>query len=97
MVDNAIILFKEQMGLGINYQSIASDLGYSVAHLRRLFHKVLGKGPKIIFQQIRMQEAQRMKVESDKTMTEIGVLLGFSSLSAFSRAYGQYFKQLGSS
>ncbi len=64
---------------------LSEDTGYSYSYLSHLFSQKMGQTLKSFFASIRMDVAD--KLLSEKSVTEVSELLGYSSVHAFSRAY----------
>ena len=64
---------------------LSEDTGYSYSYLSHLFSQKMGQTLKAFFTSIRMDAAD--KLLSEKTVSEVSELLGYSSVHAFSRAY----------
>lgn len=74
-----------------NMPVIARAAGVSVRRLEMLFARELGTSPAATFRQLRLSEARRMVLSSRLPLSEVAVRCGFSSLSAFSRAFSRAF------
>ncbi|MGE9291349.1 MAG: AraC family transcriptional regulator, partial [Puniceicoccales bacterium] len=66
---------------------LAQGLGYSVSHLRSVFHNRLGVSLGRYMRESRLSEAAKLLQESDLNVTEVAKRTGFDSLFAFSRAF----------
>jgi len=69
----------------------ASQLGVSARHLRRLFEEELGRTPKQIAGQNRLNFARKLLLETTLPVTEIAFASGFSSLRRFNDAVQKRF------
>lgn len=83
----AIQWYAERMAGNPSFAEIARAAGVSTAHLRRLFHEVLQASPNQIMDQLRFQRAMQLMSDPAVKLEEVGDQCGFSSASAFSRAF----------
>lgn len=72
---------------------IAAFLGVSQSYLMHLFKEVTGTSLMTYVNQLKINEACRLLVFSNKSLAEIAYELGFSSQSQFSRNFKAYVKQ----
>ena len=68
-------------------ESLSRQFAISVAHIRRLFQRELGRSPREILQEVRLARAKEMLAEPRNKIETIARACGFESASAFSRAY----------
>ena len=73
----------------LTLDKICTDLGFSVATLRRLVQKCCGQSPIAYFNGLKILEAQRLIAQTPLNNTEIAERLGFSSVHHFSKAFKQ--------
>ena len=66
---------------------LAARLGVSVAGLRRAFAARRGRSPQQIRSRIVLEAARRELLSTDRTVLDIALEFGFSSHSAFTKAY----------
>ncbi|HEV8712064.1 MAG TPA: GlxA family transcriptional regulator [Candidatus Binatia bacterium] len=71
---------------------LASKEGISQREIRRLFQKYLGSSPQAYHRILRLQKAQSMLRQTDKSISEVALACGFTSSSDFSRAYRRQFR-----
>ena len=78
--------------LSTDVATLAAGLHLSAAHLRRLFRKHLGVSPKAYLLQRRLTRARSLLLQTDLSVTEIALRLGYAMphhfTEAFSRAEG---------
>jgi AraC family transcriptional regulator len=86
-VEEACSLYIGNLRNPLSVDEIATEIGISPPHLRRLFRQVKGCSPKEVFTEIRMNIARRRLLLGEETVAELSDRLGFSEPSAFSRAY----------
>jgi AraC family transcriptional regulator len=89
-INRAIDYILNHINEELTVDNIASYIGFSRFHFSRLFKKETGEGIFQFIKRIRMeQSAFRLKVETDKSITEIGGDYGYSS-SNYSTAFKQH-------
>ena len=81
-------LFRAEPEWGID--DIASRIGLSAAHLRRLFRRYRYVSPRESRERIIMERARGILVHSHFDILEVALACGFTGHSAFSRAYRRY-------
>lgn len=86
-VDAVIAWYLERLQEGPTLEEAARAHAVSVAHLRRLFHRVTGRGPQEVLAQMRFQRAAALVRDTQQPLAEIAAELGFSEPSAFTRAF----------
>jgi AraC-like DNA-binding protein len=78
---------RAHLSEAVTISDIASELGYSVSHLRAVFRDRLGVSLGRYMRESRLSEAAQLLQSSDHNISEIGERCGFESLYAFSRAF----------
>lgn len=73
----------------LTLSQIASDLGYSVSQMKKLFQKDTGGGIIDYFIGLKIDEAKRLIREGNYTLTQIAERLGYENPSYFSRLFKQ--------
>jgi AraC family transcriptional regulator len=66
---------------------LAQEVGISEFHFSRLFKKATGLSPSLYFIRQRIANAQRMLQETDASIIEIGMAVGYSSPSHFAKVF----------
>jgi AraC family transcriptional regulator len=93
---NALPAFKlrrvtERMAAQIDQEFCLSQLALeadmSVSHFSRLFKKATSFSPSQYFIQLRVQEAQRLLRETDRSVIDVGLDVGYSSPSHFAQVF----------
>lgn len=74
-------------------REIADALGYSYAHLCRVFHEKMGVTISHYCAEKRLELAHDKLTEGEMSVTELATALGYSSIYAFSRAYKARYKE----
>ncbi|MGB1141656.1 MAG: helix-turn-helix domain-containing protein [Halioglobus sp.] len=75
----------------ISVQSLASACNISVSALERRFRKHLGKTPRQYINEVRLDNARQMLLETEKPIGTIALDTGFADHSHFSRAFVRHF------
>jgi AraC family transcriptional regulator, glycine betaine-responsive activator len=70
---------------------IARELGISARQLERLFGRHLNCSPKKYYLDMRLQKAQKLLVQTDMSVTEIGFATGFNSSNHFAKTYRAHY------
>lgn len=86
-----IINYIDEHFLDICSLEELSRFGYTYNHICKIFKKTYGFSPSDYLLSKKMEHATTLLIEN-KTLAEIGELLGYSSPYNFSRAFKQYFK-----
>ncbi len=74
--------------------ALATRLGISTRHLRRLFHEHLGATPDQLARSRRAHFARRLLDDSDLSVTDVAFASGFGSLRQFNRAMREVFRAM---
>jgi AraC-like DNA-binding protein len=78
---------REHLTQAVTISQLATELGYSVSHLRAVFRDRLGVSLGRYMRESRLSEAAQLLQKSEFNVSEIGERCGFESLYAFSRAF----------
>jgi AraC family transcriptional regulator len=73
----------------VSQADCAEKAGLSLHHFLRLFHEVHGQTPHQYLARRRVQVAKKLLAESDRSVSEIAVDVGFGGASAFGRMFKQ--------
>ena len=88
-VRNAITYLRETYTSPYDATSTAMAVGMSQSHLRALFEKWVGESPQQFHARCRIDEARRLLYQSNLTVSQIGMLVGFDDPRYFSRVFKQ--------
>ena len=77
---------------GITVQQVADFAGVHRSHFSSVFADQVGMPPQKYLQKIRMDKARRLLNDTDATVTEIALSLGYPNLYTFTRAFKSYHK-----
>lgn len=86
-VARAISLMETHLEDPLPIPRIAEMIGLSTRRLETLFRAELGESPASYFRALRLAEARRMTVDTQRPFQDIAVRSGFNSQSAFTRAF----------
>jgi len=86
-VRKSIRLMTEHVDQFMGLDDVATESGLSRPHFFKLFHSQTGVTPKMFWNTIRMERALTDLADSSKSITEVGLDLGFSSQPSFSRFF----------
>ena len=88
-VDAAMTWFRGHLSEAPTQVDVAEAINCSPAHLRRLFHRVLGASPRDVLEQIRFQVACELLSDTTLSLDAVALQCGLGSASAFSRAFSK--------
>lgn len=87
----AIKMMESELEFPISPSIIAAEIGISVRQLERLFGRFLNCSPSKYYMELRMTKAQRLLLQTEQSISDIGMACGFISVSHFSRVYRAHF------
>ncbi len=87
VVARALALMGERLGEGRDVAGLARDLGLSLRQVQRRFLAAQGQSLGAAWREAQFARAHQLVQQTDLSLTEIAVAVGFGSLEAFSRAY----------
>lgn len=90
-VIDAIHLMEDRIDRPLSTAAIAKRLRLSVRSLEKLFRMSIGETPGAYFIRLRLSVARRMVTDTRTPIADIADRTGFSSASAFSRAFAKAF------
>lgn len=93
LVQQALKLIANNLLADLDENAFAKKIGVSARHLRRLFAEEIGKTPKQIWDNNRLDFARKLIVETPLPLTEIAFTAGFSSVRRFNDAIQQRFQR----
>ncbi|MDO3408925.1 AraC family transcriptional regulator [Saccharibacillus sp. CPCC 101409] len=77
---------------GITVRQVAEFAGMHRSYFSNAFASQVGIPPQKYIQNIRMKKARRLLLETDATVTEIALSLGYPNLYTFTRAFKSYYR-----
>lgn len=86
-LEHAIDYIEEHLDEELLPENIASSVGYSLYHLTRIFHSVIGEPIGSYIQKRRLSDSSRKLIYSKKRILDIAIECGFSSSESYSRAF----------
>lgn len=93
VVRRAIKVLDSPELTNFNEDTFAEKFGVTARHLRRLFVEEIGKTPKQLFFENRLNLARKLIVETTLPITEVVFAAGFSSIRRFNDAFKNRFKR----
>ncbi len=93
LVQRAVKVLHSQEVIDFNENEFAQKFGVSARHLRRLFIEEIGKTPKQLSFENRLNLARKLITETALPITEIAFASGFSSIRRFNDAFKDRFKK----
>lgn len=82
---------KENFDKSINIKKLSKNIGISESSLYQNFKKITTLSPLQFQKKIRLEEAKKMLVSTNKEASDIAFLVGYESPSQFSREYARMF------
>lgn len=86
-VRKSMRLMSERLGEDLELDNVARDAGLSRPHFYKLFRKQTGLTPNLFLNTLRMERAIDSLTGTEKSVTDIGFDLGFSSQASFTRFF----------
>jgi AraC family transcriptional regulator len=83
----AIAFMVARLDQPFDLNNLASEVGMSAFHFSRLFKKSTGMTPSLYFIRQRVTKAQQLLQETDTSIIEIGMTVGYSSPSHFTQIF----------
>ena len=87
-VRRSLRLMQEKFDCEVEVDEVAKAVGLSRPHFFKLFKKQMGLTPNIYLNTLRTEQAIDDLLTTNKTVTDIGYDLGFSSQASFTRFFG---------
>ena len=87
MVRDALQLIRERAHDGIRVADVVRELAVARRALEQRFVRLVGRTPAAEIRRVRIEEAKRLLVESDRSIANIGRVSGFSHQDLFSRVF----------
>ena len=91
-IDKAVRFMEGHLAEEVDLESAAREAGFSPFHFHRIFTALTGETPQNCLTRLRLERAANVLVKSPAvSITEIAFSYGYSSASAFARAFKRYF------
>ncbi|MDO4496371.1 MAG: helix-turn-helix domain-containing protein [Bacteroidales bacterium] len=87
----ARIINREIGNSHLTTEAIAQEVGMSRVHLFRKIKDLTGKSPSVYLRSIRLSKAAEILANSESTMSEVALAVGFENQGAFSSAFKDQF------
>ncbi|WP_103310471.1 MULTISPECIES: helix-turn-helix domain-containing protein [unclassified Pseudomonas] len=82
-----IQLMEQHLADPFNLGDLARAIGLSEYHFSRLFKRATGRSPSQYFIQLRMARARQLLIETERSVIDIGLEVGYGSASHFSQVF----------
>jgi AraC family transcriptional regulator len=90
-VKKAIDWYSGHLQTSPSLSDVADNVHISVTQLRRHFYDNMGRSPRAVFSELRMQRATQLLIGTSLTLDQIGEQCGFQSATDFCRAFKKVF------
>ena len=87
----AVQLMEANIREPLSTDDLAYHVGVSRRHLERLFKQNLSIVPSRYYLEMRLQHAKQLLLQTDKSITDVGIECGFGSAPHFSTTYKSFF------
>lgn len=87
MVRDALRLIHERAGEGIRVSDVVRDLAVARRALEQRFIRLIGRTPAAEIRRVRIEQAKRLLVETDRSLASIARAVGFGHQDLFSRVF----------
>jgi transcriptional regulator GlxA family with amidase domain len=87
----AIDIMRNNIEDPLTPNEVAEVVGLSTRQLERLFGKYLNTSPKKYYLMLRLEKSRHLLLQTELSLTDIGVACGFKSQSHFSKSYRSHF------
>ena len=91
LLNSILAYINENIYQPLMVSDICNEFSISRTYIQELFSKYLMTTPKSYISQVKLQQSKLLIKESKYTISEIGLMLGFSSIHYFSRAFKEEF------
>ncbi|KAA0972983.1 helix-turn-helix domain-containing protein [Pseudomonas sp. ANT_H12B] len=78
---------EKKLGEDFCLADLANEIGMSEYHFSRLFKRATGHSPSQYFIKLRMSKAKQLLIETERSIIDIGMDVGYSSASHFSQVF----------
>ncbi len=91
LIEKALTMVDRNFAKDLTDETVANEIGLSTSHFRYLFKQSVGQPFHKFLIASRLERAKILLQESQLSISEIAVMVGFSGLASFSRAFSQRF------
>lgn len=88
-VERVITSARERLCEPISLQDMSRVAYLSTFHFNRVFHQITGLPPAKFISAMRLDEAKRLLLNTNRSITDISFEVGYNSLSTFTRRFTQ--------
>ena len=88
-VERVITTARERLGEPISLRDMSRVAYISAFHFNRVFHEITGLPPAKFISAMRLNEAKRLLLNTELSITDISFEVGYNSLSTFTRRFNQ--------
>src|SRR5215813_11450849 len=88
-VERVIMSARERLCEPISLHDMSRVAYISTFHFNRVFHQITGLPPAKFINAMRLDEAKRLLLNSNRSITDISFEVGYNSLSTFTRRFTQ--------
>ena len=96
-VERVITTARERLGEPISLRDMSRVAYLSAFHFNRVFHEITGLPPAKFISAMRLDEAKRLLLNTEMSITDICFDVGFMSLGTFSRTFREIIGETPSS
>lgn len=89
VVERVILTMRDRLGEPLRLRELAEVASFSPFHFDRLFRRVTGLPPGRFLTMLRMEAARRMLLTSERSITDIGLDVGYNSIGTFTYQFTQ--------
>jgi AraC family transcriptional regulator len=89
VVERVILTMRERLGEPLPLRELAEVASFSPFHFDRLFRRVTGLPPGRFLTMLRMEAARRMLLTTGRSITDIGLDVGYNSIGTFTYQFTQ--------
>lgn len=92
-LQSALIMMEHHVEKTLSMSEIAAAVGMSRRQLERLFKVNTGRSPALVYRKIRMERARQLVMNTNASLLEIALEVGFDNNPAFSKQFRSEFGQ----
>ncbi len=87
IIKELCVKIRQNASENFNFDEVAENYDISSSHLRKLFKRYTGKSPHQYYLDIKIINAKELLLNTQKTVKEIAIEMGFDSVHYFSRIF----------
>ena len=88
-LDVAVNYIRNNIALSVNVNTLTDILGISQTYLHRIFKENFGVSTKQYISNYRLNEAKKLLIETELSITQIAASVGFSDVLSFSKFFSE--------